>query len=77
MDTSNDDEPAPTYHPKPWYWPTELGLHVLRQNETWIPESQAPDRTDSRTEARELAKKRHAASQDGNVVYADFGDQGA
>lgn len=105
------------------YWPTDLGLEVLSQNEAHIPEAMAPEHsgqrfdaddtdlaalideglvavtgrypdlrycltpegqrvlggeseTAIRDEARELAKRRHAASQDA-IVIPLFTDQGA
>jgi hypothetical protein len=71
MNTDTNDEPTlkMRYFPSPWYWPTERGLEVLAQNEAWIPEDPDPQTFDARirAEARELAMRRHAASQNGEV----------
>jgi hypothetical protein len=64
------------YAPSPRYWLTDLGQEVLDQNEAHIAEAQAPANAGQiRHEARELAKNRHAASQDARVI--DFPGRGA
>lgn len=76
MDIGNDDDTPVlrvSYEPSARYSLTELGLQVLHQNEVWIPERMAPWRDGEaqdrfRTDARELAKARHAASQEGKVI---------